>query len=874
MRLLSLLTSTISLIVLQTLISSWFLYDFFLARDSLTANSLWNPSHKISYSNDGDEVQVLSDKIRNKHCQQVNTTVQNKTLFDKVVLIIIDALGSEFIKSIENDEISKKDFSMPFVEDAIINQKAMGFIAKAATPTVTMPRIKALLSGTIPSFVDVVYNLASDVSKFTDDNILRVAKAHDKSIVFYGDDTWLSLFERNIFTRAEETLSFYASDYISVDTNVTRLAIPETELNTIDWDYLILHYLGLDHIGHVFGTNKTPKIKDKLVEMDDVVRKIYNNLSAKKDLRTLVVIFGDHGMSVEGNHGGNSKLEVETAMIFMPINQNFNIKEPNFDRHIKQIDFSVTLSLLTGLPIPIMSRGVAIKPLLESLIFDNQKLSCYALENVLQLIDLMDKKEFNNSHDRVELISLLNGHYNSDLVTSDIIQDYYKIARRIQDKLIDIITTNSNPILIVTMLTFISFFSMIGLKRTCIHSLLILTYPKFEQLLCIIVLLIPILMQGSMNFIESENLFWPLYSFISLLGFFSFAVMKDASITKNLDPIRVIIYIISFIYSFCWNNFKIYDSYIFKENISNSVLVFIASLILCNSMMQICDIFAGKSKKIVLIILVFQIMFCRIIEDSPSYGTFVILIQRLVMISLIVYTLANLFKNPAGSVDEPVGRFIRKLSSFWIGLAFLLVRQNNILFVIINLMMETSVNSIVQTLKLSRLTRLLLYIHFAQSAFYNQGNSNLFTTIDVKPAFFGQTQYNIFLSVPLVIISTYSLQIYWYLKLFHRFQATTEYNDSQKDWIYIKTNMMKSILDFVTIRNFLSLTYYMYVCVVLRNHLFIWSVISPKLLYHYVTNNIILIVCLFITCLHQIKTSFMKSDYISFINSSEKTTIV
>ena len=50
------------------------------------------------------------------------------------------------------------------------------------------------------------------------------------------------------------------------------------ELAVEDWDVMTLHYLGLDHIGHVYGpTSKL--IAPKLLEMDAVVHQIYTAMS-------------------------------------------------------------------------------------------------------------------------------------------------------------------------------------------------------------------------------------------------------------------------------------------------------------------------------------------------------------------------------------------------------------------------------------------------------------------------------------------------------------------------------------------------------------------------------------------------------------------
>ena len=62
---------------------------------------------------------------------------------------------------------------------------------------------------------------------------------------------------------------------LQVDENVTRHL--SAELAAKDWDILILHYLGLDHIGHAHGA-RSPLLGDKLLEMDNVIQKIFTGL--------------------------------------------------------------------------------------------------------------------------------------------------------------------------------------------------------------------------------------------------------------------------------------------------------------------------------------------------------------------------------------------------------------------------------------------------------------------------------------------------------------------------------------------------------------------------------------------------------------------
>jgi len=55
---------------------------------------------------------------------------------------------------------------------------------------------------------------------------------------------------------------------------------------------MILHYLGLDHIGHISGP-RSPLVPEKLKEMDNVIKKIHNQFQHSENA---IVICGDHGI--------------------------------------------------------------------------------------------------------------------------------------------------------------------------------------------------------------------------------------------------------------------------------------------------------------------------------------------------------------------------------------------------------------------------------------------------------------------------------------------------------------------------------------------------------------------------------------------------
>ncbi|XP_049645937.1 GPI ethanolamine phosphate transferase 2 isoform X2 [Suncus etruscus] len=285
-----------------------------------------------------------------------NWTALPPPLFSKVVIVLIDALRDDFVFG------SKGVQFMPYTTHLVEKGASHSFIAEAKPPTVTMPRIKALMTGNLPGFIDVIRNLNSP--ELLEDNVINRVKEAGKRIIFYGDDTWVKLFPKQ-FVEYDGTTSFFVSDYTEVDDNVTRHL--DKVLQREDWDMLILHYLGLDHIGHVFGPSN-PLIGQKLSEMDSILRKIHSALLSQEKqtlLPNLLVLCGDHGMSETGSHGASSIEEVNTPLIL--ISSSFERKpgDGRYPKRVQQTDLAATLSIGLGLPIPENSVGRLLFPVVE-----------------------------------------------------------------------------------------------------------------------------------------------------------------------------------------------------------------------------------------------------------------------------------------------------------------------------------------------------------------------------------------------------------------------------------------------------------------------------------------------------------------------------
>lgn len=122
----------------------------------------------------------------------------------------------------------------------------------------------------------------------------------DKKIVFMGDDTWTSLYPGH-FHEAYPYPSFIVRDLDTVDNGVIKYLLPtikEEVNNNTGWDVIIAHFLGVDHVGHTFGSNH-PAMSKKMLQLDTELKKVMEAI----DTNTLLLVMGDHGMTEDGNHG-------------------------------------------------------------------------------------------------------------------------------------------------------------------------------------------------------------------------------------------------------------------------------------------------------------------------------------------------------------------------------------------------------------------------------------------------------------------------------------------------------------------------------------------------------------------------------------------
>ncbi|EGZ16906.1 hypothetical protein PHYSODRAFT_498987 [Phytophthora sojae] len=295
--------------------------------------------------------------------------------FRRVVFVVIDALRFDFAAARSSSQRSAfYSDRLPVLNDTLATEPEHALLLKfvADPPTMTMQRLKGLTTGSLPTFLDIKDNMATS-SQIVEDNLLRQLRAQQRGVVFMGDDTWDALYARE-FTRKFAFDSFNVKDLHSVDRGVTAHLFPE--LHKPDWDLLIAHFLGVDHVGHTHGPSSV-FMAEKLDEMNGVLTKLLQELKEMPGGEdVLLAVLGDHGMSADGNHGGASDEETGAALFLYSKAslvatgggtddelQKYAERILDSSREVPQVDLVPTLALLSGLPIPFGNLGSVIPSL-------------------------------------------------------------------------------------------------------------------------------------------------------------------------------------------------------------------------------------------------------------------------------------------------------------------------------------------------------------------------------------------------------------------------------------------------------------------------------------------------------------------------------
>lgn len=360
----------------------WFSASFFLAKRSLP------------YLSKCDEARTILEDILLLSKEETDMVIGNKEnsnrrgcwlprKVDSLVVLVVDALRFDFARDhlpmSVGARISLKD------NNHTTASQLLQFVADP--PTVTMQRLKGLTTGSLPTFADISGSMGG--ASIEEDSWVEQLKTAPYSkrglefpsrIGFVGDDTWVDLYPRQ-FDESYPLPSFNTRDLDTVDNGCLDklpLLLKNLRMNgtsSKELEVVVSHFLGVDHVGHTYGPHDK-HMTEKLQEMDIALSTTLDVLDTSQNCH-LALIFGDHGMTEDGNHGGGTENEINAALFvhFSPACGDMSLDltptmgskyiEDAF-QSIHQIDLVPTISVLLGLPIPYANLGGIVPSLIGS----------------------------------------------------------------------------------------------------------------------------------------------------------------------------------------------------------------------------------------------------------------------------------------------------------------------------------------------------------------------------------------------------------------------------------------------------------------------------------------------------------------------------
>lgn len=811
----------------------------------------------------------------------------------KLVFVLIDAFRFDFVES--------RAASLPFVTSQLQNNAAALYRCRGYSPTVTLPRIKTLLTGTVPGFGDVVLNL--NAVAIDEDNWVHQARAAGRRVVFYGDDTWLRILPGH-FQRHDGTTSFFVSDYTEVDQNVSRHVPSEMEAG--DWDVLVLHYLGLDHIGHSHGPS-SPLVDRKLAEMDGILSVIHRSLAARAGESHLIVVTGDHGMTAAGNHGGSSELEVMTPLILIPTRPwAFRSAQMTKPDTISQVDVAATLSLLLGLPIPKSSFGIAQPSVLAAANYTAAEQLFFLQYNLQQLLDVYQAEFGSDDGLFVRAKDVLCGSL--DVVTNakPAVSVEQAATRRslfmnvmfdIQSALLSSSTTVDMTLVgtglsVALKASLTLFMLMLSMVQGYSHRI-----PRFHQNAFVLSAMMAFfeystlcaffpssrscsnytwscllsLLSATVMALASSFFFWPFHrlevpeapQFFILcctvlhgVSFVSSSFIEEEHLTWYFVSATVVP-----ILCFYYSRLSMHSPLLtFRKGLV--IMVLLRVLRSWNStgdrwadLPDVADWLATQQHTLAFLILTGMVAVILVsVRQERQLSSFLL---YLALLDLCLYKMKLVFYGDADGVENfywylPLLLFLGVFQQYrsssgsgllsavihsWILLCLLLHVPQNVPMFSLVILLEKAVNDLLAELPLTTTYRALLYLWFGMCCHFHQGNSNKLSTVNVSAGYVGVGSYNPLLVGLLMTAYTYSGLVFWLLMFWKRF-AQPQGSDLKQGLGRARLLACGTFL----LAKFATTAWYMVLMVVQRYHLFILTVFSPKLVYEAVHALVVLLV--------------------------------
>ena len=132
----------------------------------------------------------------------IRRNVCSERLVGQLLIVVIDALRADFVFRSEElsgvkadlvkgseDDVAEESPKIRSIKEFIDKGLAEAMLTHVHAPTVTLPKIKTIVTGSIPGMGDFINNFFADET--TIDSLITRWRQADRTLTMYGDDTWL-----------------------------------------------------------------------------------------------------------------------------------------------------------------------------------------------------------------------------------------------------------------------------------------------------------------------------------------------------------------------------------------------------------------------------------------------------------------------------------------------------------------------------------------------------------------------------------------------------------------------------------------------------------------------------------------------------------
>lgn len=255
----------------------------------------------------------------------------------KVILVILDGLRWDVATT-----------QMGYLEGLIEEKQGARYKVLANLPTLSRTNYEAIMTGT-PSYQNGIVSNA--VVRLThQESIFHLCRKNDL-VTAAAAFCWVSeLYNRAPFDplydreQHDETKAIQHGVFYFEDAYPDSHLLLDAERLRRDWDpdFLLIHPMGLDDIGHKFG-GESAEYKLKAIEVDSMIASHLPRWL--EDGNTTVIVTSDHGMNANKTHGGVTP-DVREVPLYMFGPQ---IKPGIYEEVIAQYAIAPTVCRLLGI---------------------------------------------------------------------------------------------------------------------------------------------------------------------------------------------------------------------------------------------------------------------------------------------------------------------------------------------------------------------------------------------------------------------------------------------------------------------------------------------------------------------------------------------